>query len=155
MIEKICEECQGKRLKPEVLAVLVQDKSIDDIVTMQVNDLQKFFRALKLSEHEKKIASLIIKEILNRIQFLVGVGLEYLTLGRKAGTLSGGEEQRIRLATQIGSKLTGVLYILDEPSVGLHARDQRRLIATLHELRELGNTIVVVEHDPQTIMSAD
>ena len=155
MIEKICEECQGKRLKPEVLAVLVQDKSIDDIVTMQVNDLQKFFRALKLSEHEKKIASLIIKEILNRIQFLVDVGLEYLTLGRKAGTLSGGEEQRIRLATQIGSKLTGVLYILDEPSVGLHARDQHRLIATLHELRELGNTIVVVEHDPQTILAAD
>ncbi|MBI2123795.1 MAG: excinuclease ABC subunit UvrA [Candidatus Wildermuthbacteria bacterium] len=155
MIEKICEECQGKRLKPEVLAVLVQDKSIDDIVTMQVNDLQKFFRALKLSEHEKKIASLIVKEILNRVQFLVDVGLEYLTLGRKAGTLSGGEEQRIRLATQIGSKLTGVLYILDEPSVGLHARDQHRLISTLHELRELGNTIVVVEHDPQTILAAD
>jgi excinuclease ABC subunit A len=155
MIEKICEKCQGKRLKPEVLAVLVGDRSIDDIVTMQVNDLQKFFRALKLSEHERKIASLIIKEILNRIQFLVDVGLEYLTLGRKAGTLSGGEEQRIRLATQIGSKLTGVLYILDEPSVGLHARDQHRLIATLHELRELGNTIVVVEHDPQTILAAD
>ena len=155
MIEKLCEECQGKRLKPEVLAVLVADKSIDDIVTMQVNDLQKFFRALKLSEHEKKIASLIIKEILSRIQFLVDVGLEYLTLARKAGTLSGGEEQRIRLATQIGSKLTGVLYILDEPSVGLHARDQHRLIATLHELRELGNTIVVVEHDPQTILAAD
>jgi excinuclease ABC subunit A len=155
MIEKLCEECQGKRLKPEVLAVLVADKSIDDIVSMQVNDLQKFFRAIKLSEHEKKIASLIIKEILNRVQFLVDVGLEYLTLGRKAGTLSGGEEQRIRLATQIGSKLTGVLYILDEPSVGLHARDQHRLISTLHELRELGNTIVVVEHDPQTILAAD
>ncbi len=155
MIEKICEECHGKRLKPEVLAVLVGDISIDDIVTMQVNNLQKFFRTLKLSENEKKIASLIIKEILNRVQFLVDVGLEYLTLGRKAGTLSGGEEQRIRLATQIGSKLTGVLYILDEPSVGLHARDQHRLIATLHELRELGNTIVVVEHDPQTILAAD
>jgi excinuclease ABC subunit A len=122
---------------------------------MQVNDLQKFFKKLKLSEHEKKIASLIVKEILSRVQFLVDVGLEYLTLARKAETLSGGEEQRIRLATQIGSKLTGVLYILDEPSVGLHARDQRRLIATLHELRELGNTIVVVEHDPQTILSAD
>ena len=155
MVEKICEECRGRRLRPEVLAVLVGEKSIDDVVNMQVNDLRKFFANLKLSEHEKKIASLIIKEILNRIQFLVDVGLEYLTLGRKAGTLSGGEEQRIRLATQIGSKLTGVLYILDEPSVGLHARDQRRLIATLHELRELGNTIVVVEHDPQTIMSAD
>ncbi|MDO8474253.1 MAG: excinuclease ABC subunit UvrA [bacterium] len=155
MIEKVCEECRGKRLKPEVLAVLVGEKSIDDIVSMQVNDLQKFFRTLKLSEHDRKIASLIIKEILNRVQFLVDVGLEYLTLGRKAGTLSGGEEQRIRLATQIGSKLTGVLYILDEPSVGLHARDQHRLIATLHELRELGNTIVVVEHDPQTILAAD
>jgi excinuclease ABC subunit A len=149
MIEKICEECRGKRLKPEVLAVLLGSKSIDDVVCMQVNDLQKFFRVLKFSEHERKIASLIIKEIFNRIQFLVDVGLEYLTLGRKAGTLSGGEEQRIRLATQIGSKLTGVLYILDEPSVGLHARDQRRLLATLYELRELGNTIVVVEHDPQ------
>jgi excinuclease ABC subunit A len=155
MVEKVCEACQGKRLKPEVLAVLVGNKSIDESVNMQVNDLQKFFERIKLSEHERKIASLIIKEILSRIQFLLDVGLEYLTLGRKAGTLSGGEEQRIRLATQIGSKLTGVLYILDEPSVGLHARDQRRLIATLHELRELGNTIVVVEHDPQTILAAD
>ena len=155
MIEKICEKCQGKRLKPEVLAVTVGAKSIHEVVSLQLDYTKKFFSNLSLKEHEKKIASPIVKEIMNRLQFLIDVGLEYLTLKRKAGTLSGGEQQRIRLATQIGSKLTGVLYILDEPSVGLHARDQHRLIATLQQLRTLGNTIVVVEHDPQTIRSAD
>ncbi|MBI1971293.1 MAG: excinuclease ABC subunit UvrA [Candidatus Wildermuthbacteria bacterium] len=155
MVERICEVCKGKRLKPEVLAVKVSQKSIDDIVHLQLNHAQALFRSLKLSEGEKKIAHPIAKEIVNRLDFLIEVGLEYLTLARKAGTLSGGEEQRIRLATQIGSKLSGVLYILDEPSVGLHARDQHRLIATLKQLRDLDNTIVVVEHDPQTIRAAD
>ena len=155
MVEKICEKCQGKRLKPEVLAVTVGAKSIHEIVNLELNHTKEFFSRLSLKEHEKKIAKPIIKEVLNRLQFLIDVGLEYLTLARKAGTLSGGEVQRIRLATQIGSKLTGVLYILDEPSVGLHSRDQHRLIATLRQLRALGNTIVVVEHDPQTIRSAD
>jgi len=155
MVEKICVECEGKRLKPEVLAVTIGAKSIHEVVSLQLNLTKEFFSKLSLQEHEKKIAQPIIKEVLNRLQFLIDVGLEYLTLARKAGTLSGGEEQRIRLATQIGSKLTGVLYILDEPSVGLHARDQYRLIATLQQLRSLGNTIVVVEHDPQTIASAD
>ena len=155
MVEKICETCHGKRLKPEVLGVTVGGKSIDEVVNLQLNHTKEFFVNLALKEHEKKIAKPIGKEIINRLQFLVDVGLEYLTLQRKAGTLSGGEEQRIRLATQIGSKLAGVLYILDEPSVGLHTRDQHRLIATLQQLRSLGNTIVVVEHDPETIRAAD
>jgi len=155
MVEKICEKCQGKRLKPEILAVTVGAKSIHEVVNLQFNHTKEFFSGLALKEHEKKIAEAIVKEIQSRLQFLIDVGLEYLTLERKAGTLSGGEEQRIRLATQIGSKLTGVLYILDEPSVGLHSRDQYRLIITLQQLRTLGNTIVVVEHDPQTIRSAD
>ncbi|TSC97210.1 MAG: excinuclease ABC subunit A, partial [Parcubacteria group bacterium Greene1014_47] len=155
MVEKLCETCKGKRLKPEILAVTVGDQSIDGVANLQLNHAKEFFQKLSLQEHEKRISSLVIKEIVNRLQFLVDVGLEYLTLSRKTQTLSGGEEQRIRLATQIGSKLTGVLYILDEPSVGLHARDQGRLITTLKELRDLGNTIVVVEHDPQTINSAD
>ena len=155
MVEKLCEACKGKRLKPEILAVTVGDKSIDGVTNLQLNHAKEFFQKLFLQEHEKKISSPIIKEIVNRLQFLIDVGLEYLTLSRKTQTLSGGEEQRIRLATQIGSKLTGVLYILDEPSVGLHARDQGRLIATLKQLRDLGNTIVVVEHDPQTVLCAD
>jgi len=168
MIEKKCETCQGKRLKSEVLAVTVVGKSIDEIVEMQIDKVKEFFekivahrrwegggRASSLNEIERKIGQPIIKEIINRLQFLIDVGLDYLTLDRKAATLAGGEEQRIRLATQIGSKLTGVLYILDEPSVGLHARDQGRLIETLKKLRDLGNTVVVVEHDPQTIRNAD
>ncbi|MDA1337292.1 MAG: excinuclease ABC subunit UvrA [bacterium] len=155
MVEKICEACQGQRLKPEVLAVTVGGKSIHEVVSLQLNHTKEFFSKLVLKEHENKIAHPIIKEVLNRLQFLIDVGLEYLTLARKAGTLSGGEEQRIRLATQIGSKLTGVLYILDEPSIGLHARDQHGLIATLKQLRSLGNTIVVVEHDAQTMAAAD
>lgn len=155
MVKKLCEVCQGKRLKPEVLAVTVGGKSINDVVELQLNHAKEFFLSLKLQEEGKRIAYPIIKEILNRLQFLIDVGLEYLTLARSAQTLSGGEEQRIRLATQIGSKLTGVLYILDEPSVGLHARDQNRLIKTLVQLRDIGNTIVVVEHDAQTIQASD
>jgi excinuclease ABC subunit A len=155
MIEKKCEVCQGKRLRPEALAVTVGGKSIAQIVELPINRAQDFFRNSTLKNNELKIASPIVKEIINRLQFLTDVGLNYLTLDRKAGTLAGGEEQRIRLATQIGSKLTGVLYILDEPSVGLHPRDQGRLIETLKKLRDLGNTIVVVEHDPQTIWKAD
>jgi len=155
MVERKCEKCQGKRLKPEVLAVTVIGKSIDDVVTMSVDKGKEFFEKVSLKINERKIAQPIIKEIINRLQFLIDVGLNYLTIDRKASSLAGGEEQRIRLATQIGSKLTGVLYILDEPSVGLHPRDQGRLIETLKKLRDLGNTILVVEHDPQTIKSAD
>jgi excinuclease ABC subunit A len=166
MIEKKCEKCQGKRLKPEVLAVTVAGKSIDKIVEMPISRVKKFFELTylsydrdrvmsRLSPSEIKIAQPIVKEILNRLQFLIDVGLDYLTLDRKAATLAGGEEERIRLATQIGSKLTGVLYILDEPSVGLHARDQGRLIETLKKLRDLGNTVIVCEHDVQTIRNAD
>lgn len=155
MVEKICEKCRGKRLKPEVLAVKVSGKSIDQIVEAQIDKVKEFFGKISLKENERKISQMIIKEIINRLQFLIDVGLDYLTLDRKADTLAGGEEQRIRLATQIGSKLTGVLYILDEPSVGLHPRDQGRLIETLKKLRDLGNSVVVVEHDPQTIRAAD
>ena len=155
MVEKKCEKCQGKRLKPEVLAVRVSGKSIDNIVTMDILKVKEFFEKISLKENEKKITQSIIKEIINRLQFLIDVGLDYLTLNRRADSLAGGEEQRIRLATQIGSKLTGVLYILDEPSVGLHARDQSRLIETLKKLRDLDNTVVVCEHDPQTIRAAD
>jgi len=158
MVVRKCPLCRGKRLKPEVLAVEVAGKTIDQIVEMPLSHLADFFEKLdgkKISGQDLKIASPIIKEIINRLQFLIDVGLDYLSLDRKAMTLAGGEEQRIRLATQIGSKLTGVLYVLDEPSVGLHARDQGKLINTLKKLRELGNTVVVVEHDPQTIKNSD
>jgi len=156
MVEKKCEKCQGKRLKPEVLAVTVLGKSINQIVEMSIGQIKQFFeKSLQNNNQNSKIIQPIIKEILNRLQFLVEVGLSYLTLDRRASTLAGGEEQRIRLATQIGSKLTGVLYILDEPSIGLHARDQGRLIETLKKLRDLGNSVIVVEHDPQTIRNAD
>jgi len=157
MVIKKCPKCLGRRLKLEVLAVTVGDKSIDKVSEMSIIQAKRFFETLfsKLSSNELKISQPIIKEVINRIQFLVDVGLEYLTLGRKAGTLAGGEEQRIRLATQIGSKLSGVLYILDEPSVGLHPRDQHRLIDTLIRLKKLGNTVIVVEHDPQTMAAAD
>jgi len=165
MVIKICPKCQGKRLKPEVLAVTVADLSIDKIVDLPVDKVKEFFSALggsasggeksKLTVAEIKISAPILKEIIDRTQFLNDVGLSYLTLSRKAGTLAGGEEQRIRLATQIGSKLSGVLYILDEPSIGLHARDQHKLIDTLVKLKELGNTVIVVEHDPQTMQASD
>ena len=157
MVIKICPKCKGKRLKPEILSVLINGESIDKISEMPVEKVKKFFEDLpkKLNQAELKISQPIIKEIIDRTSFLNDVGLSYLTLGRKSGTLAGGEEQRIRLATQIGSKLSGVLYILDEPSIGLHARDQHRLIDTLKKLKELGNTVVVVEHDPQTMMASD
>lgn len=155
MIEKECEACQGKRLRPEALAVRVNDKAIDELGAMSIERVRQFFSRLHLRPNEKKIAQLIVKEIANRLQFLIDVGLAYLTLNRKTATLSGGEEERIRLATQIGTQLSGVLYILDEPSIGLHARDQARLIKTLKKLRDLGNTVLVVEHDPQTVKAAD
>jgi len=155
MIEKICETCKGKRLKQEVLGVEVSGKSIDDVVEMPIEKAKEFFLTLKLKNEETKISQPIIKEIINRLQFLVDVGLDYLTLSRATDTLSGGEEERIRLATQIGSKLSGILYILDEPSIGLHARDQGKLIETLKKLKDLGNTVIVVEHDPQTMKAAD
>jgi excinuclease ABC subunit A len=152
-----CPTCHGKRLKPEVLAVTVGDKSIIDTSTMSIDDADVFFQGLskKLSEKDKKIAHQILKEICARLIFLKDVGLNYLTLDRGADTLSGGEAQRIRLATQIGSGLTGVLYILDEPSIGLHQRDNDRLLKTLKGLRDLGNTVIVVEHDQDTIEAAD
>ncbi|MBI2647978.1 MAG: excinuclease ABC subunit UvrA [Candidatus Wildermuthbacteria bacterium] len=159
MVEKTCEVCKGRRLKPEVLAVTVCGKTIHDVVFSELVKTREFLNGLthngSLPASKVAIARPILKEALSRLQFLIDVGLEYLTLSRKAGTLSGGEEQRIRLATQIGSKLTGVLYILDEPSIGLHARDQGRLISTLQELKALGNTVVVVEHDEQTVCAAD
>ncbi len=152
-----CPECNGARLRKEALSVLIEGKNIWDIVSLPVGQSVKFFETLpkKLSEKELQIAERLIKEIRERLGFLVNVGLDYLSLGRSATTLSGGEMQRIRLATQIGSKLTGVLYVLDEPSIGLHPRDTHRLINTLKELRDLGNTVIVVEHDPETIESAD
>jgi len=153
MVVKKCPKCLGKRLKPEVLAVKVAGKSIDQIVEMPIEKTKEFFESNLVNE--TKITQPIIKEITNRIQFLIDVGLSYLTLDRKALTLAGGEEQRIRLATQISSKLSGVLYILDEPSIGLHPRDQHKLIETLKKLKDLGNTVILCEHDPQTIMAAD
>ncbi|MDE7098245.1 MAG: excinuclease ABC subunit UvrA [Ruminococcus sp.] len=155
MTETKCPECKGKRLRPEYLAVTIGGKNISELTDMSVKDELEFFDNLVLSEHEKFIGERIIKEIKERLGFLKSVGLEYLTLSRSSGTLSGGESQRIRLATQIGSSLVGVLYILDEPSIGLHQRDNDKLIATLKHLRDLGNTLIVVEHDDDTILSAD
>jgi excinuclease ABC subunit A len=155
MSQKVCPECGGKRLKPESLAVRVGGKSIFDITCLSVDESLNFFTLLESSETEKKISSQIMKEILDRLNFMKSVGLEYLTLERRASTLSGGEAQRIRLATQIGSSLVGVLYILDEPTIGLHQRDNDRLIGTLKHLRDLGNTLIVVEHDEQTLRTAD
>ena len=157
MISTPCATCGGKRLRREALAVTVGDINIAELCDMSVNDALDFVNGLddKLSEREKKIAELIIKEIKARLGFLKSVGLSYLTLSRSAGTLSGGESQRIRLATQIGASLMGVLYILDEPSIGLHQRDNDKLLATLHQLRDLGNTLIVVEHDEDTMRAAD
>ena len=145
----------GKRLRPESLAVTVGEKNIASLTDMSVRDLSRFFEELTLTKQEELISNQILKEIKARAKFLVDVGLDYLTLSRSAGTLSGGEAQRIRLATQIGSGLTGVLYILDEPSIGLHQRDNNKLIATLKHLRDLGNTLIVVEHDEDTMYAAD
>ncbi|MDR2966198.1 MAG: excinuclease ABC subunit UvrA [Treponema sp.] len=155
MSHKHCEDCEGKRLKPEVLAVTVAGKNIWELSCLSVTDSLKFFENVKLNASEKKIANQILKEINSRLGFMKNVGLDYLSLERKAATLSGGEAQRIRLATQIGSSLVGVLYILDEPSIGLHQRDNQRLIDTLLYLRDLGNTLIVVEHDEQTLRTAD
>ncbi len=150
-----CPACHGKRLKPKALSVRVAGKSIFDVTDMSIKEALGFFKGVKLSKKESTIARVILKEIFERLKFLDRVGLNYLTLSRGAGTLSGGEAQRIRLATQIGSNLVGVLYILDEPSIGLHQRDNQKLIDTLRELRDLGNTLLVVEHDEETIRRAD
>ena len=150
-----CDECHGARLKKEILSIKIGNKNINELTDLSIRQLQDFLRNLELTPSQKIIADMILKEIDARLQFLVDVGLEYLTLSRSAGTLSGGEAQRIRLATQIGSGLTGVLYILDEPSIGLHQRDNDRLIATLKKLRDLGNTLLVVEHDEDTMYAAD
>ncbi len=150
-----CPKCEGKRLQPESLAVKVGGFGIADYVGLPIEESVKVFEKIKLTEREEKIAGLVLKEIKERLNFLLAVGLGYLTLERSSGTLSGGEGQRIRLATQIGSKLRGVLYVLDEPSIGLHPRDNQKLIETLHELRDLGNTVLVVEHDEETIEKAD
>lgn len=150
-----CPDCHGARLKRESLAVKIADRSIADVTRLSIKQSERFFEGLKLSARDRKIARQILNEIQARIRFLKNVGLDYLTLDRTAGTLSGGEAQRIRLATQIGSQLVGVLYILDEPSIGLHQRDNNRLIETLTALRNLGNTVVVVEHDRDTILAAD
>ncbi len=152
---KLCPECGGKRLRPDVLAVTVGGKNIDEVTRMPVDKARDFFANLTLSERDMKIAERVLKEINERISFLCDVGLEYLTLSRSSGTLSGGEAQRIRLATQIGSGLMGVLYILDEPSIGLHQRDNNKLLATLRRLTDLGNTLIVVEHDEDTMLEAD
>ncbi len=150
-----CPDCDGARLKKEPLAVTINEKNIHEVTSMSVKDAVKFFAGLTLSARNKAIAHQILKEISERLAFLNNVGLDYLTLGRSSGTLSGGEAQRIRLATQIGSQLVGVLYILDEPSIGLHQRDNRRLIRTLSKLRDQGNTVIVIEHDRDTILEAD
>lgn len=155
MSQTPCPDCQGKRLRPEILAVTVGGKSIADASDLSVTDAQAFFSSLSFGQKDSMIAAPILKEILARLRFLSDVGLGYLTLSRAAGTLSGGEAQRIRLATQIGSSLVGVLYILDEPSIGLHQRDNARLIDTLKHLRDLGNTLIVVEHDEDTMFAAD
>lgn len=155
MSDRKCHVCHGKRLRPEVLAVTVGGKSIADVVEMSIKDSYQFFLNLELTDREQFIAKEVLKEIRQRLKFLVDVGLDYLSMARSSGTLSGGEAQRIRLATQIGSGLVGVLYILDEPSIGLHQRDNVKLIETLKRLKNLGNTLIVVEHDEETILSAD
>jgi excinuclease ABC subunit A len=155
MRETPCPECSGSRLKPEVLAVKIGGMNISQIAELSIDECAKFLVSVEFTEREAKIAERVLKEVNSRLGFLIDVGLEYLTLARAAATLSGGEAQRIRLATQIGSGLTGVLYVLDEPSIGLHQRDNRRLIETLTRLRDIGNTLIVVEHDEETIRTAD
>ena len=155
MLETVCETCHGARLQENVLSVLVGGKNIYEVTCMSIKQLIPFFENLKLTKSQQEISGLLVKEILSRLTFLKNVGLEYLTLSRSAGTLSGGEAQRIRLATQIGSKLTGVLYVLDEPSIGLHQKDNEKLIKSLLEMRDLGNTLIVVEHDTDTMLASD
>ena len=155
MVESTCNSCHGTRLKNEILAVKINKKSIFDLCEMAIDELHDFLSNLTLSNEEKEISGLLLKEIQSRLNFLLNVGLSYLTLSRSAETLSGGEAQRIRLATQIGSRLSGVLYVLDEPSIGLHQRDNEKLINSLKEMRDLGNTLIVVEHDTDTMLAAD
>jgi excinuclease ABC subunit A len=155
MREIACETCNGARLKPEVLAVTIGNKNISEICELSIADCAVFLKQIKLNKREAQIAERVMKEVNARLGFLLDVGLDYLSLARPAGSLSGGEAQRIRLATQIGSGLVGVLYVLDEPSIGLHQRDNKRLIETLTRLRDLGNTLIVVEHDEETIRTAD
>lgn len=155
MEEEVCHVCEGQRLKRFALAVTINDKNIIDLTEMPIKELEEFFSKLKLEGNNKEIANPILKEIRSRVKFLVNVGLNYLTLSRKANTLSGGESQRIRLASQIGTGLSGVLYVLDEPSIGLHSRDVSRLITSLEDLRDTGNTVIIVEHDEDTITHAD
>ncbi|EKB47145.1 Excinuclease ABC subunit A [Solibacillus isronensis B3W22] len=155
MTEQPCATCKGQRLKKETLAVKIKDQNISEATRHSIQEMYEFFSSVELTEKERQIANLIIREVIERLKFLLDVGLNYLTLARSAGTLSGGEAQRIRLATQIGSRLTGVLYILDEPSIGLHQRDNDRLINTLVNMRDLGNTLIIVEHDEDTMMAAD
>ncbi|MDD5066720.1 MAG: excinuclease ABC subunit UvrA, partial [bacterium] len=155
MSTKLCPDCGGHRLKKEVLAVKIKGHSIMDVTRMSVKECYGFFDSIRLTENQKLIARDILKEIKERLQFLLNVGLDYLTLDREAGTLSGGEAQRIRLATQVGSGLVGVLYVLDEPSIGLHQKDNRKLLDTLRHLNRIGNTLLVIEHDEETIRNAD
>ena len=155
MTELPCPTCNGTRLQNSVLSVLINKKNIYEVTCLSIKELRDFISSLKLNKEQEEIASIIIKEIMSRLDFLINVGLDYLTLNRSAGTLSGGESQRIRLATQIGSRLTGVLYVLDEPSIGLHQRDNRKLINSLLEMRDLGNSLIVVEHDTDTMLAAD
>jgi len=155
MVETECPVCKGKRLQKSVLSIYINGKNIFDMTDMSIGDLLAFVKKLKLNNEEKEISNLILKEIISRLEFLNNVGLSYLTLTRSAGTLSGGEAQRIRLATQIGSKLSGVLYVLDEPSIGLHQKDNERLINSLKEMRDLGNSLIVVEHDTDTMLASD
>ena len=155
MSDSECPECKGARLKAEILSIKIGDKNINELTAMPIREMKDYINSIELNEKERMISDLILKEIDARLQFLIDVGLDYLTLSRSSGTLSGGEAQRIRLATQIGSGLTGVLYILDEPSIGLHQRDNDKLIATLKKLRDLGNTLIVVEHDEDTMYAAD
>ncbi|HEU0051177.1 MAG TPA: ABC-ATPase UvrA, partial [Patescibacteria group bacterium] len=153
--DELCDVCQGKRLRKEAMYVLLNKKNIVDVTALPIDAAADFFLGLSMTENEKKIAEPLMKEIIGRLSFLLDVGLEYLTLNRMAGSLSGGEAQRIRLASQIGSRLVGTLYILDEPTIGLHQRDNARLVSTLTKLRDLGNTIIVVEHDEDTIRASD
>lgn len=155
MVETECPVCKGKRLKKSVLSIYINGKNIFDMTDMSIGDLLDFVKKLKLTNEQKEISELILKEIISRLEFLNNVGLSYLTLTRSAGTLSGGEAQRIRLATQIGSRLSGVLYVLDEPSIGLHQKDNEKLINSLKEMRDLGNSLIVVEHDTDTMLAAD
>ena len=155
MTELPCPTCNGTRLRDSVLSVLINKKNIYEVTCLSIRELRDFISNLKLNKEQEEIASIIVKEIMSRLDFLINVGLDYLTLNRSAGTLSGGESQRIRLATQIGSRLTGVLYVLDEPSIGLHQRDNRKLINSLLEMRDLGNSLIVVEHDTDTMLASD